>query len=129
MSATGPLATRYLEYCEAMERLVSSAQSPDDWAPLAEYVAVNEFERTGVFCEVQNWQQYIEMLTRWGGSVERFETTVLRATELDHLLYYEVEERHRRGEDVHLLKSMSVVEFNDADKIRRLSIYLQQARH
>jgi hypothetical protein len=60
--------------------------------------------------------------------VERFDTSVIRATELDRILYYEVEERHRRGDHVHVVNSMSVVEFDDAGKIRRLAIYLQQPR-
>jgi hypothetical protein len=128
MTALGPLAARYQEYCQAMEQLVSSARSPEDWAPLGEYIAADDFERTGVFCEVQDWQQYTQMLTRWGGSVERFDTSVIRTTELDRILYYEVEERHRRGDHVHVVKSMSVVEFDDAGKIRRLAIYLQQPR-
>ena len=86
MTALGPLAARYGEYCEALEGLVPSAQSPEDWAPLAEDVAVDNGERTGTFCEVQDWRGYTEMLTRRGGSVERFDTSVLRATEVDRPL-------------------------------------------
>ena len=47
---------------------------PVDWAPLAELVAVDDFERVGTFLEVQNWSQYTEMLTRWASATDSFET-------------------------------------------------------
>src|SRR5262249_9480192 len=75
MSTEGPLAARYREYCRAMEQRVPSVRTPADWAPLAGYFA-EDFERVGVFREVQDWQQYTEMLTQWAASIDRFETTV-----------------------------------------------------
>jgi len=47
---------------------------------------------------------------------------------LDRLVYFEVEERHFRGDDVNVVNSMTVFEFDDADKICHLDVYLQQAR-
>jgi len=111
-----------------MERLVPSAKAPEDWAPLAEFVAVDEFERIGTFLEVHDWQRYTEMLTRWAATIERFETTVRRMHELRDLVYYEVEERHFRGGEVHVVNSMTVFEFGGDHKIRHLSVYLQQRR-
>ena len=124
----GPLTRKVLEYAQAMRRLVPAIKAPADWAPLAEFVAVDEFERVGTFLEVQNWQQYTEMLTKWASATDSFETTVRRISELPGLVYFEVEERHFRGGNVHVVNSMTVFEFNEDGKIRHLDVYLQQAR-
>jgi hypothetical protein len=124
----GPLTRRVFAYVEALEQLAPRVKSADDWAPLAEFVAVDAFERVGTFLEVQNWQQYTEMLTQWGSTIGRFETTVRRITESGQLVYYEVEERHHRGDHVHVVNSMTVFAFDDDGKIRHLDVYLQQPR-
>jgi hypothetical protein len=126
--ADGPLARKVLEYDRTMKRLVVGVEGPADWAPLVELVAVDDFIRVGPFLEVQNWSQYTEMLTRWASATESFETTVRRISELGALVYYEIEERHRRGDNVNVVNSMTVFEFDSHDMIRRLNVYLQQAR-
>jgi hypothetical protein len=124
----GPLTRKVLDYEQAMKRLVPTIEAPADWAPLAEFVAVDSFERVGTFLEVQNWQQYTEMLTHWASATETFETTVRRISELPGLVYFEIEERHFRGGDVHVVNSMTVFEFDEDGKIRHLDVYLQQPR-
>ena len=128
MENPGPLTQVVLDYVRTMEGLVSTATSLDDWAPLTEFVAVDDFERVGTFLEVQDWKQYVEMLSKWGSATGSFETTVRRISELPGLVYYEVEERHFRGDDVHVVNSMTVFAFDDARKIRHLDVYLQEAR-
>ena len=128
MSEAGPLTRTVLEFEQTMKRLVPAIKAPADWAPLAEFVAVDEFERVGCFLEVHNWQQYTEMLTKWASPQDSFETTVKRITELPGLVYFEVEERHFRGDKVHVVNSLTVFEFNADGKIRHLNVYLQQAR-
>ena len=83
-----------------MKALVPEVQSAADWAPLAEFVAVDSFERVGTFLEVQTWEQYTEMLTMWASSIARFETTAKRISELPGVVYFEIEERHFRGDTV-----------------------------
>jgi hypothetical protein len=124
----GPLTQRVLDFTRTMERLVPSAKSSEDWAPLAEFVAVDEFERIGTSLEVHDWQRYTEMLTRWAATIDKFETTVRRIGELSDLVYYEIEERHFRGGDVHVVNSMTVFEFGSDHRIRHLAVYLQQRR-
>ena len=124
----GPLTRRVLDYTEAMERLVPTVRAAADWAPLEEFVAVAEFGRVGVFMEVQDWPQYVEMLTRWATATDSFETTVRRISEVDDLVYYEIEERHFRGDTVHVVNSMTVFTFDANAKIRRLNVYVQQPR-
>ncbi|RDH78733.1 hypothetical protein DVS77_08870 [Mycolicibacterium moriokaense] len=124
----GPLARRVLGYQETMKRLVPSIRTPQDWAELESFVAVDEFERIGTFMEVQNWQQYTQLLARWGTGIDRFETTVQRVSELPDLVYFAAEERHFAGERITVVNSLSMFEFNADAKIRRLSVYMQQAR-
>jgi hypothetical protein len=125
---TGPLTRQVLAYEQAMMRLVPTVTTAADWAPLAEFVATDDFERVGTFLEVQNWAQYTEMLTKWASATDSFDTTVRRVTELTGLVFYEIEERHHRGNTTHVVNSMTVFEFDDDGKIRHLDVYLQQAR-
>jgi len=122
------LTRKVLGYDETMKRLVADSENPTDWSALIEYVSVDDFERVGTFLEVQNWDQYTEMLTRWASATESFETTVRRISELGALVYYEIEERHSRGDKVNVINSMTVFEFDAHGKIRRLNVYLQQTR-
>jgi hypothetical protein len=124
----GPLTRKVLEYAQTMKRLVPALETPADWAPLATFVAVDEFERVGTAREVQDWQQYAEMLTQWASATDSFETTVRRISEFRSLVYFEIEERHIRGGNVAVVNSMTVFGFNDDGKIRHLDVYLQQAR-
>src|SRR6266545_7617275 len=113
MAEPGPLTRRVLEYTQTMERLVPIVEAPADWAPLAELVAVDEFQRIGTFLEVQDWSQYTEMLTRWASATDAFAATVRRITESHGLVYLEVEERHDRGADTTVVRSMTVFELDD----------------
>jgi limonene-1,2-epoxide hydrolase len=124
----GPLTRRVLDYERTMRRLVPTVTGPADWAPLAEFVAVDGFERVGTFLEVQNWNQYLAMLTGWAAATDSFETTVRRINELAGVVYYEIEERHHSGDDVHVVNSMTVFDFDDDGRIRHLDVYLQQPR-
>ena len=63
-------------------------------------MAVDEFERVGTFLEVQDWQQYVQMLTHWARAIDAFETTVQRVSELPGLVYFAAEERHFGGQAV-----------------------------
>ncbi len=128
MDEHGPLARKVLEYQDVMKQLVPTVKASEDWAPLASLVAVDEFERIGTRREVQNWREYTQLLTQWAGAIERFETTVQRVSELPGLVYFAAEERHFRGEEITVVNSLSVFEFDANKKIRRLSVYLQQAR-
>ncbi|MDT5100665.1 MAG: hypothetical protein QOC76_4402 [Mycobacterium sp.] len=51
-----------------------------------------------------------------------------RVSELPDLVYFAAEERHFRDQEITVVNSLSVFEFDTAAKIRRLSVYLQQAR-
>ena len=126
MDEIGPLTQKVMQYQDTVRQLVPTVKTPEDWAPLASLIAVERFQRIGTFLEVQNWQQYAEMLTGWANSVDSVETTVRRVTELSGLVYFEIEERHFFGGNAHVVNSMSVFEFDADGKIRHIAVYLQQ---
>jgi hypothetical protein len=122
------LSRKVLDYSQIMKRLVGSAKQPGfsvaSWAPLAEVIAVDEFERVGNFKEVMNWQDYIDFLTHWAMSAE-WECSFKRITEAGNIVFLELEERSRIGDYNSVVNSVSVYEFNSAGRIRHLDIYLQ----
>ena len=122
------LTQRVLDYTETIRQLVPTITSETNWAPLAAFVAVDDFERVGTFLEVHDWPQYVAMLTQWASLVDRFDTTMHRITESGRLVFYEIEERHSRGDRVNRVNSMTVFEFDDDERICHLDVYLQQAR-
>jgi hypothetical protein len=127
-SLDGRLTAKVLEYEKIMRKLMPAVKEPgftlDGWAPLAELVAVDEFTRVGTWMEVMTWHEYIAFITRWAGKTV-FETAVRRVSELPGTVYYEIEERHFRGENVTVVNSLTVFQFNADDKICRLDVYLQ----
>lgn len=129
MPETGPLTRKVLDFTTVIQDLVPTVQQSDDWAPLARFVDIDAFERIGTSLEVQDWAAYTRMMTRYASSVDRFETTVRRVTEIAPLVYYEIEERHLRDSgEPHVVNSMTVFEFGEDGTIRHLDVYLQQAR-
>ncbi len=125
MTEYGPLTQKVIEYQDTVRKLVTTAKTTEEWAPLSSLIAIEKFERVGTFLEVQNWQQYTEMLIGWGQTIKSFETTVKRVTEVPNLVYFGVEERHFYGDDVHIVNSLSVFEFDADAKISHLDVFLQ----
>jgi hypothetical protein len=110
----GPLTRKVMQYQDLMKQSVPTARAAQNWAPLAEFVSVDHFERIGTFLEFHDWHQYTEMLSQWARSIDTFETMVKRISELPDLVYFEIEERHVRNQRAHIVNSMTVFEF-DAD--------------
>jgi hypothetical protein len=122
------LSRKVLDYGLITKRLLDSAKKPGfsvhSWAPLAELVAVDEFERVGNFKEVMNWSEYVGFLTPWAMSSE-WECSFKRITEVGNVVFLELEERSQVSGHRSVVNSMSVYEFNNAGKIRHLDVYLQ----
>jgi hypothetical protein len=127
MDDYGPLTRKVIDYQDTVVSLVPTVKTPEDWtAPLGEFIAIDDFERMGPFLDVQDFKQYTEMLNGWAQGVQSFDTSVRRVSELPNRVYFEVEERHKYGDTLVVVNSMSVFEFNSAGRIRHLDVYLQQ---
>jgi hypothetical protein len=124
------LARKVLDYSLIMKRLVDEAKKPGfteaSWAPLAELVAVDAFERVGNFLEVMDWPTYVAFLTRWAVS-SGWECSFKRITEKDGVVFLELEERSDAGGHKSVVNSATVYEFDAAGKLRHLDVYLQMA--
>ena len=126
---TGELSQIALEYAAVYGRVVPLARQPgfgeDAWAPLEALIAVDEFERVGLQKEVMDWPAYRTALTAFARSGE-WEGTFRRVSELPGLVFLELVERLTKGDRVTVLNSVSVFEFDEANRIRHLDIYVQQ---
>ncbi|NOQ00196.1 MULTISPECIES: hypothetical protein [Mycolicibacterium] len=119
-----------LQYAATTKQLVDAAKQSgfgvDGWAPLASLVAADEFERVGNFKEVMNWDQYLDFMTNWASSSE-WDGLFKRVSEVEGVVFLELEERTTMGDFGSVVNSISVYEFTTDDKIRHIDLYLQMA--
>lgn len=107
--------------------LAAGVTSPEDWAPVAEFVAVDQFKRVGAYLEELDWGAYTEFLTGWAGGGTRFEMTEFRISEIGDTVFQEIEERHTRGDQFIRKNVVAIYRFTREGRIRHLDIY-EQAR-
>ena len=124
------LSVLVLDYVLEMKRLLDEAKTNKnfadaDWAPLKAMVAANEFRRVGVFLEDITWQQYESFLTTWAKASD-WVPTFRRITEAPGVVLLELAEWSNAGGKVDEIKSVSVYEFNAANKLSHLDIYMQR---
>lgn len=119
-----------LDYCQRMKMLVDLAKTPGfneaSWEPIRELIETDRFIRVGNFKEVMSWQDYVSFLTGWASSAN-WECSFKRITEVNDVVFLELEERSEIGDFNSVVNSMSVYEFNAEDKIEHIDIYLQMA--
>jgi hypothetical protein len=127
--ATGKLARIVLEYVAIYARTVVKAKRPDftqdGWDELAQLIAIHEFERVGAQQEVMDWPAYRARLTQFAATAE-WKGTFRRITEVPGLVFLELTEELTRGDEIEVVNSLTVYEFNDDDKIRHFDCYLQK---
>jgi hypothetical protein len=80
----------------------------------------------GPFKEVMDWAEYVAFLTNWATSSD-WDGSFKRISEFPNLVFLELEERSQVGEFSSVVNSLSVYEFNGANKIRHIDVYLQMA--
>jgi hypothetical protein len=127
---TRPLARRVLEYSltfrQVMELGTARAVTADDWAPLAALVATDRFERIGVAREVMTWNEYVGFVSGYANAA-RWDGSLRRVTQAGNLVFLELEERGTEadGGKPWTAGTVTVYEFDDADKIVHLDVYIQ----
>jgi hypothetical protein len=124
----GPLSAKVLEYERIVKDLVVRAKEPgysrSDWNRLTALIAVDGFERVGIYREKMTWNEYLDFMVPWAGSKD-FDTRLRRITETGNLVFFEIEEHHIRYGRPTIVNSMNVYEFDGAGKISHLDVYLQ----
>jgi len=125
------LSRTALEYGLITKKIVAGAAkepgfSVEGWAPLADLIEVDVFERVGNFKEVMNWTDYVNFLTAWAANAD-WDCSFKRVTESGSTVFLELEERSTVGEFKSVVNSLSVYEFNDAGKVTHVDVYLQMA--
>lgn len=126
----GALAKKVLAYSEAIERIVVSAKDPGfdteaGWASLEEMLDVSRFERVGNDRAKMGWAVYRDLLNKWGGTTE-FWKEFHRISEVGNRVFLELTEHNTpKGGAESVVNSMSVYEFDAAEKLVHLDIYLQ----
>lgn len=122
----GPLTQTVNRFTAAQGAvLAAGVKSPGDYAPVAEFVAVNEFKRVGAYLEELDWSAYTEFLTAWASGGTQFEFTQFHITEVGDAVFQEIEERHWRGDQFIRKNVIAVYRFTPEGKIRHLDIYEQ----
>jgi hypothetical protein len=126
IDALGPL-TRIVDRFTAAQGAVLAAgvKSAADYAPVAEFVAVDEFKRVGAYLEELDWPAYTEFLAGWASGGTRFDYTQFRISEIGDTVFQEIEERHERGDTFIKKNVIAVYRFTAEGRIRHLDIYEQ----
>lgn len=122
----GPLRKIVNAFCESQAKvLAAGVSSPSDWAPMAEFLAVDEFKRVGAYLQEFDYPEYCEFMTGWAAGGTRFEMTEFYSSEIGNAVFQEIEERHYRGDTFIRKNVIAVYRFNAANKIVHLDIYEQ----
>lgn len=122
-----------LEFTLEMKRIVDRAKQPGfdarDVESLGRFVATDVFTRMGPFKDMMTWPSYVAFIAGWAPR-SHWECSFRRITESDNLVFLELEERSDPDNPAAAANSLSVYEFDDGDRLRRLDVYLQMAaRH
>lgn len=125
-TAVGPLRKTVNAFVAAQGQILAAGvTSPESWAPMAQYLAVDEFKRVGAYLEELDYDAYCRFLTEWAAGGTRFEMTEFHSTEVGRSVFQEIEERHYRGDTFIRKNVIAVYRFNDDNKIVHLDIYEQ----
>ena len=130
ISGRGEFADRVMQLFDIMKRLVAKGRQGGvilrDFSPLADLLAVEEFERVGPFHDALDWPAYIQLLSQWVNHSQGWDPVIKRVTEAPGIVYVQCEEMITHGDRVDPFYSLSMYEFNEAGKIRRIEVYMQQ---
>lgn len=122
----GPLSRAVDAFVAAQgAALAKGIRTPEDWAPVAEFVDVASFKRVGAYLEELDWPAYTEFLTGWASGGTQFEFTEFHRSEVGGAVFQEIEERHTRGDQFIRKNVIAVYRFTPECKIRHLDIYEQ----
>jgi hypothetical protein len=126
------LVLRYSDnFSRIVEKLKMGSLSEADWVAMEELVDVDNFQRVGIFLtdqvEVSTWQQYKTIINQYGGMTS-WEGTLRRITEVPGLVFLELEERNTSEGVMDVSNTVTIYQFNQADKLIKLDVYVAPLR-
>ena len=131
--AIGQQGKAVLQLVEIMQDLVdrgmrSSDVSAADWDRLHAVVAPEQFQRIGPFHDTLDWQGYTRMLSQWVNATEGWRPVVREMWEMPGAVFVRCEEMLMQAGTEVPFYSLSSYRFNQAGKIDRILVYMQQAQ-
>jgi hypothetical protein len=125
------LTRKVIEYSEAFAQIVEKAKSgplaDDDWNAIERIVNVDTYERVGCFlgpqAEVIGWSKYKYYVAQYAANSD-WEGTLRHVTEQPGRVILELEERNSRDGVTDVSNTVTVYEFDEADKLRHLDVYV-----
>jgi len=125
------LSRKVIEYSEAFAGLVAKAKDGPlvdaDWNTIENLVAVDTFERVGAFltpqAEVIAWPKYKHYVSRYATG-SSWEGTLRHVTEQPGRVILELEERNSRDGVTDVSNTVTIYEFDEAEKLRHLDVYV-----
>lgn len=125
------LTRKVIEYSEAFAQLVEKAKdgplSDADWSTIEQIVDVDAYERMGVFlgpqAEVIAWPKYKYYVSQYAAG-SSWEGTLRHVTEQPGRVILELEERNSRDGVTDVSNTVTIYEFDSAQKLRHLDVYV-----
>jgi hypothetical protein len=125
------LTRKVIEYSEAFASLVGKAKhgplADSDWEQIERLVDVNGFERVGAFlgpaAEVISWPKYKFYVSQYAAG-STWEGTLRHVTEQPGRVILELEERNGRDDVIDVSNTVTIYEFDSAEKLRHLDVYV-----
>jgi hypothetical protein len=107
-----------ISFGDRMAAIVNGTSDQSFEEALAPLVNPDRFRRRGNERTEWDWPAYIGMLGQWNQADGKYEKTLHRASEVGNVVYLDLDERstHHDG-TVSALRSISIYEFDEADKI------------
>lgn len=124
------LTRKVIAYSEAFSALVVAAKhgplADADWAVIEKLVDVDTFQRMGVFlgpqAEVIDWATYRHYVSQYAAG-SSWEGTLRHVTEHGSRVILELEERNSRDGVTDVSNTVTVYDFDQADRLCHLDVY------
>lgn len=116
-------AKRALAYGDKMAEIVNG-ETDENWDALLPLIDAARFVRRGNERDQEmNWPTYRAMLDQWKAHSGRYEKKLFRASEAGNVVYLDLDERAvDKSGKASTLRSVSIYEFDDADRIVAVDI-------
>jgi hypothetical protein len=112
-----PRVQRAMAYGDKMSEIVNGT-TQEDWDALLPMIDADRFIRRGNERTEMDWPAYRAMLDQWLAHAGKYEKTLHRASEAGNVVYLDLDERATAKDGtVGALRSISIYEFDDADRI------------